>query len=251
MSKAQEKFIVKNLAKPQGHLGKKVGEYMAAENHELNTWAVQLLDVQATDHILEVGFGPGLAIRDLASRVTNGRIVGLDYSELMVLQAKKLNKQAIQQGQVELHLGNVSNLPSFEAPFDKILAVNNVMYWENQLETLKGLKNSLKPGGWISIVLQRSDEMYRSGKCSPEIEHYKHLLREAGFSNVEVAINPLTLKRPKKKTQVIAGISIRGFNGLVLPAITNELDLAMLFQSNNHLLFETQAKSIYVRQRIS
>lgn len=243
MSKSQEQYIKQNLKTPQGTIGYRVGEYMAIQNYELNTWAIELLDIQSNDSILEVGFGMGLAVRDMARLVTDGFISGLDCSELMVTQAKKLNKEGIASGRVDLRHGSVSDLIQFERSFNKILVVNNTMYWENAVEDLKNLKNHLLPGGWISLVFQRSEELFLKGKCKLEIDLYMEALNEAGYTNVEMAAAPITIKGVRRKKQKISGISIRGFHGLVLPAMTNEMDFEGLFSP------QSQAQSILIQPR--
>jgi ubiquinone/menaquinone biosynthesis C-methylase UbiE len=87
-----------------------------------NAWAVSLLGVQRDDRLLEIGFGLGIAIRELPRLAADGCVCGLDHSEVMVRQATKRNAEAVRRGQVPLKLGHVERPPAFEAPFDKILA---------------------------------------------------------------------------------------------------------------------------------
>ena len=35
--------------------------HMIHDNRDANYWTVGLLDIKPTDHVLEIGFGPGLA----------------------------------------------------------------------------------------------------------------------------------------------------------------------------------------------
>ena len=67
-------------------VGRLAGWIMAhrRSNIERNRWTVGLLDIQETDHVLELGFGPGLAIEQVARLATKGRVVGIDHSALMV-----------------------------------------------------------------------------------------------------------------------------------------------------------------------
>jgi trans-aconitate methyltransferase len=58
-----------------------------SSNVARNRWAVQLLDVQPTDRVIEVGCGPGVAIAALATRATRGVVVGVDHSQVMIGQA--------------------------------------------------------------------------------------------------------------------------------------------------------------------
>src|SRR6266516_1204143 len=110
---------------PHGFGGRAAGWVMATRgsNRERNIWAVGLLDVQAHDRVLEIGFGPGVAIQEFARRATSERVVGVDHSEVMVQQARKRNAAAVRAGRVDLRLGTAERLPAFDASFDKILAV--------------------------------------------------------------------------------------------------------------------------------
>ena len=142
--------------RPHGFRGRAAGWVMATRgsNRERNIWAVGLLDVQPHDRVLEIGFGPGIAIQEFARRATNGLVVGVDHSEVMVQQARKRNAAAVRAGRVDLRLGSAEALPRFDAPFDKILAVNSLLFWDDPVVRLKELHNRLRPGGQIAIVYQ-------------------------------------------------------------------------------------------------
>ena len=46
------------------------------EKHE---WTISLLNVEKEDNVLEIGFGPGIAIQRLTQIVQDGKIIGVDY----------------------------------------------------------------------------------------------------------------------------------------------------------------------------
>jgi hypothetical protein len=56
--------VYSQFHRPAGLLGRVVGWIMAnrPSNIERSRWTVDLLNVQPTDHVLEIGFGPGLAL---------------------------------------------------------------------------------------------------------------------------------------------------------------------------------------------
>jgi hypothetical protein len=58
--------IVDQFHRPRGTAGRVAGWQMAhrPSNRRRNRWVVRLLDVQPTDRVLEIGFGPGLAIAE-------------------------------------------------------------------------------------------------------------------------------------------------------------------------------------------
>ena len=142
--------------RPHGFGGRAAGWVMAkrGSNRERNVWAVGLLDVQPQDRVLEVGFGPGIAIQEFARRATSGLVVGIDHSEVMLQQAQKRNAAAVSAGRVDLRLGSAESLPAFDAPFDKVLAVNSLFFWDDPVARLKELHDLLRPGGRIAIAYQ-------------------------------------------------------------------------------------------------
>ena len=148
--------IRSQFMRPRRFAGWLVGWEMAlrSSNRKRNVWAVGLLGVEPTDRVLEIGFGPGIAIRELSCRATHGLVCGVDHSEIMVRQATKRNREAVRAGRVDLRCGSAEHLPAFEEPFDKILAVNNMGMWREPDERLKELRNLMRPGGRIAIVSQ-------------------------------------------------------------------------------------------------
>ena len=95
-------------------------------NRQRSRWAVALLDVRPADRVLEIGFGPGVAIAELA-RAGAGHVYGVDHSAVMLRQASKRNAAAIRAGRVTLVNASVDRLPpALDGPFDAILAVNSL-----------------------------------------------------------------------------------------------------------------------------
>jgi SAM-dependent methyltransferase len=141
--------VVRQFGYPRGVAGRLTGWVMAhrGSNRQRNRWAVSLLDVQPTDRVLEIGFGPGVAIAELAGRATRGRVYGIDHSGVMVGQASRRNAAAIRAHRVVLVHASVEELPSFDfdGPLDAILAVNSVGFWPNPAERLGELRRLLRP----------------------------------------------------------------------------------------------------------
>jgi SAM-dependent methyltransferase len=127
---------------------------LQSSNRQLNVWAVGLLGVALTDRVLEIGFGLGIAIRELSRRATHGLVCGVDHSAVMVRQATRRNAEAVRAGRVVLRLGSAEHLPAFAEPFDKVLAVNNMGMWRAPDAGLQALHRLMRPGGRIAIVSQ-------------------------------------------------------------------------------------------------
>ena len=176
------------FGRPTGVSGRIAGAIMAhrASNRRRNAWAVSLLDVQREDRVLEIGFGPGIAVRELSARARHGYVCGLDHSAVMVRQAARRNAEAVRRGQVDLRLGSAANLPAFEAPFDKVLAVNVTLFWDRPVEILGNLRRLLTVGGRIALAFQPRGPGATDEAATTTGRELAGALRDAGFSQVRL-----------------------------------------------------------------
>jgi len=151
---ALKDYVVSQFGNPRGFVGALVGHAMAIKNRERIAWAVSLLDVEPTDCVLEIGFGPGIALQRIVARAAEGHVAGVEISSLMVNQAARRLASAIGAGHVDLRLGSVSALPFADETFDKALAINTMMFWPEPVANLLEVKRTLRPGGRLLIVQQ-------------------------------------------------------------------------------------------------
>lgn len=130
---------------PSGMLGRLAGWIMAnrPSNVARNLWTVDLLQVREGDHVLEIGFGPGVAIEAVVRRASKGRVVGIDHSALMVQRASRRIPS------VELRHGGLELLPQLGETFDKIFSVNVLQFLRDRGEALGLIRAALKPGGLV------------------------------------------------------------------------------------------------------
>jgi len=188
--------IRSQFMRPRSFAGWLVGWEMAlrSSNRKRNVWAVELLGVEPTDRVLEIGFGPGIAIRELSRWATHGLVCGVDHSEVMVRQATKRNRDAVRAGRVALRCGSAEHLPAFEEPFDKVLAVNNMGMWREPDERLKELHGLMRPGGRIAIVSQPQCPGATAKTTGAAGREIAARLTEAGFTRIRSEM--LALKPP-------------------------------------------------------
>lgn len=178
--------LVRQAHHPQGIVGWAVGWIFAHRhsNRKRNIWAVSLLDVQPTDRVLEIGFGPGVAIAELADRATRGQVYGIDHSEVMVRQASRRNAAAVRAHRVHLTHASVEQLPSFDDPLDAILAVNSVGFWPDPVERLRQLHRLLRPAGRIALVSQPRCPGATRDTTNRAAQELQDLLSQAGFTQI-------------------------------------------------------------------
>jgi SAM-dependent methyltransferase len=185
-----KRFLRAQFGRPAGLLGHLVGRIMVRtpSNMERIRWTLSLLNVRPTDRVLEIGFGPGIAIELVSKVVRAGCVVGLDHSDVMVRQAGRRNAEAIRAGRVELRHGSVSDLPAFGRLFDRIFTINSIHFWHEPIECLKALRLALKPGGMIAVTIQPRSRAATDETTKLIGEEVVANLARAGFTQCRLEI---------------------------------------------------------------
>ena len=95
--------LAQQFRQPTGFLGLLAGFFFRI-NLEGIDWTISLLEIQPTDHVLEIGFGPGHGIQQVARLATQGRVAGVDFSETMLRQASRRNAAATAEHPVRVRV---------------------------------------------------------------------------------------------------------------------------------------------------
>jgi SAM-dependent methyltransferase len=192
--RALDHDVIGQAHHPRGAAGRVTAWEMAhrPSNRQRSGWVVSLLGVQPTDQVLEIGFGPGLAIAGLV-RAGAGHVYGLDHSGVMLRQASRRNAAAIRAGRVTLVKGSVDQIPpALDGPFDVILAVNSLGFRPAPPERLDELRQRLAPGGRIAIVSQPRCPGATADTSRSAARDIENLLRGAGFTHLSTETLPLS-----------------------------------------------------------
>jgi ubiquinone/menaquinone biosynthesis C-methylase UbiE len=191
MSSASKNASQKNpFSLPMGFIGRMAGWFMSFQNRTMNRIAIETLNVSPDDRVLEIGFGPGQAIKYLASNSQAQSITGVDPSPAMLEQATNVNKQAIESGRVVLIQGAVAALPFAANQFSKVFAVSTFHDWESRSAGLTEVKRVLKNEGKLVLCLRRKRKhplpWSSPGLTLSELEDDLSLLKARGFRHVQL-----------------------------------------------------------------
>ena len=180
--------VVGQFRSPHGLGGSLAGWVMAhrASNVQRNEWIVETLELQPRDHVLEIGFGPGIALGALARAAHEGRVYGIDSSPVMLRQASRRNAEAIKRDLVRLKLASVDQLPRYREPLDAIVAVNTVQFWPEPDVRLKELRELLRSGGRIALGLQPRNPGATAETSREAARTLEEQLVHVGFADVRV-----------------------------------------------------------------
>ncbi len=185
--------IVRQFRKPTGFPGYLAGKIMAgrSSNRSRNIWTLELMQPKPADHILEIGCGPGFALERCATYVTEGRMVGLDHSDVMLAQARQRNRVTIADGRMRLQLGTLEEASLAEDQFDLIYSVNVVQFFRNSQEVFERILRLLKPGGRsFTTFMPRSKHANREAALDMA-RRVEGDMKSSGF--IDLAIEELPL----------------------------------------------------------
>jgi SAM-dependent methyltransferase len=194
-----QKIIDRQYRRPSGLLGRWIGRKMMEQHLPENIWTVEVLNPQPEDKILEIGFGPGIAIEQVAYHVTNGLVAGIDFSQTMVSVAKQRNAAAVRSGRVDLRYGDVVQIPFANATFNKAYSIHSIYFWQQPLPALREIYRVLKVGGTLILTILPKEKwninnpemVVGTPECTPySAKDLETLLQQAGFNQVRVEADP-------------------------------------------------------------
>ncbi len=185
-------FFSKQARKPSGLFGRLImSRVFDLGNAILNDFMAELLALQKDDHVLEIGFGTGKLINELAGQTGQGLIEGIDLSSTMVDMAKKRNRKYIAQGRVKIVLGDFDEVKYQDNDFDKVCCANTIYFWPDAEYSVRKIHRVLKPGGKLVLGFEDKAELEKR-PLDPDVfrmydkNEVEQLLTGVGFSDVEI-----------------------------------------------------------------
>lgn len=185
------RYLNRQAATPRGPFGRVLGFIWIFEHRKLNRATLNMLEIAPEHSVLEVGCGPGAAVRDASKRAARGHVTGIDVSETMVASARRRNHRAIVGGRVSIRKVSDGDFGLEPSSFDRIFSAHCIYFWKDPERTLLELATALRPRGRLILAFRPKgpevparfrDETYRF--CAArEVET---LLVEAGLERVRV-----------------------------------------------------------------
>lgn len=209
--------IARQLRRPEGEDGKKVGAAMNKSNAVLYEMLLHFLGIKPGDRILEIGFGNGHFIPALFEKEASIQYTGLDMSETMVAEAVMENEARIADGSVKLHLGRTEEMPFADGAFTKVFAANVLYFWDEPAVALKAIHRVLETGGELVLAIRSKETMRQvpfseHGFTMYSAEEAKELLEANGFrvNEVQTAMEEPRASTDGSMTVQFENICLRG-----------------------------------------
>ena len=175
------KLVARHSAKPTGLLGRFVfGRYLDRANRRMHSLMHDALDYDAGSKILEVGFGGGALLLQIAANLQQGRIEGIDVSDEMLTSLKRRVARLGIEAKVGLHRASVEALPFAGESFDRVCSAHTIYFWPDLAGGIGEIGRVTKPGGLLVLGFSSKESLVEAGWA-------EHGFRAYGEAEIEQA----------------------------------------------------------------
>ncbi|MBT5264588.1 MAG: class I SAM-dependent methyltransferase [Rhodospirillaceae bacterium] len=189
-----QKAIVAQFKKPHGSFGRIAGWIMAnrRSNQERNRWTVDLLEINPSDRVIEIGCGPGVGLGYCLERAKEGQVLGADHSRTMLDQARIRNAEASVGGRLDLQLGSFDDQPDTVGLFDKAYSANVIQFLPDRAAAFNKIYALLKPNGISATTYMPRGKNPSRAQSLSMAEDVKRHMKAAGFVTIRVEELPMS-----------------------------------------------------------
>ena len=166
--------IGEQLRRPEGLSGRLAGHAMTLANARANALAVEALAPRPGERFVELGCGPGQALRRILARGA-ASVIGIDHSPAMIAQARRSNAAALDDGRLSLAV--------------------NVAYFMQDATAIAEACRVLKPGGRLVLYVTAASAMQNWRFAGPhshrlfDAGQLRRLIASGGFSDGRISLS--------------------------------------------------------------
>ena len=185
--------LARQLGRPSGVAGRVlVAPMLNRGNAKMHAAAVAALGVQDGDHVLDVGFGGGGALRRLLDDTPAAKVVGAEISSDMLAAARK---RYAGEARVAIVEGAAESLPLADGAVQRALSTHTVYFWPDGGAGARELHRVLAPGGRLVLGAGEKASMekrriHQEGFTLYDPAELVDLLRDAGFRDARTVSAP-------------------------------------------------------------
>jgi ubiquinone/menaquinone biosynthesis C-methylase UbiE len=168
-----------------GPTGLLIGLIMIVTGGAVARLAADLASVSDVDRVVDVGCGPGTAVREAARR--GARVTGVDPAPVMLRLARMLTRD---QPAITWAEGAAEDLPLPDGSETVVWALATVHHWTDVTAGLAEIQRVLAPGGRFLAIERRvcpgATGLASHGWTDHQAESFAAQCQAAGFADVRV-----------------------------------------------------------------
>ena len=147
-------------------------------------WIIRQLDLQPHQHLLEVGCGSGRLLAAVAGKLNNSFLAAIESDITLYRQASRYNARYLRQETLQLHLGQLHDLPYPASYFHTIYGSGSYYSWNNLATECLRLSSLLRIGG--HLILQSKPGHYRKEEdLRTEAARLQAAFLKAGLTDIQ------------------------------------------------------------------
>lgn len=113
------------------------------------------MDVQPSDHVLEIGCGPGAGAELICSRLETGKLFAIDRSESGVDRTRRRNQAHVASGRLTVRQIDLATLRVPVKRLNKVYAFNVNLFWVRACaDEVALLHQRVVPGGAVFLFYE-------------------------------------------------------------------------------------------------
>jgi arsenite methyltransferase len=187
------RLIARQLGHPSGIPAIFAAWLWNRRNAPLNDAVFDLLALEPTDRVLEIGFGGGYLLGRISAIVTEGLLAGIDISPVMVAQCENRYRKKIEEGRLELKHAAAEALPYPSGNFTKVCSTNSIFYWQDVSRAISEIERVLVPDGSLVLCFTCKSSLEKRNFASNiqlfEADEIQALLTAKGFQSIRTALS--------------------------------------------------------------
>jgi ubiquinone/menaquinone biosynthesis C-methylase UbiE len=152
-------------------------------------WAVSQLNVKPYQHLLQVGYGTGQLLEEVARALKIGFLAGIEPSLPFYQRAYRRNKRFIRQQLLQLHIGELYELSYPPHYFHTIYGSNIHLSWKDPQTEFIRLAALLKSRGKLVMLFQPPSR--KGANIREAAEKIREDYMEAGLTDIRIGYQDL------------------------------------------------------------
>ena len=178
-------------------------ERMERQHRPITEQAIERMELQPSERVLDIGCGEGWTCRLLSSHCPEGAIVGIDVSDEMIRLARRKSSE---QGNALFTTGSAEEIPWAEDYFTRVICVESAYYWHSVEAAIREIFRVTAFGGRVHLVnsyhkencyLHHLPEQLGVSLQLRSAVEWQELLGVFGFEKVEVRLIPDGTRIPR------------------------------------------------------
>ena len=150
---------------------------------DVHDWTIRQLNLQPYQHVLEVGYGSGQLLAVVARTLRIGFLAGIESSIPLYRQAYQRNKTFIRRQLIQLHLGELHELPYPAHYFHTIYRSGTHSPGKNAVAECLRLASLLRSGGRL-VWLPQTRGYHKEEELRTEAARLQAAFLTAGLTDI-------------------------------------------------------------------